>query len=143
MAGKFQRTYFNNPLFRFLSYGSTRSLIANNESLGHVGLWELYLIRSMVQGTPIHLGCLQLLFYFDGVWSYPPQRLDTETLLSMSMIHWSDGMVGRRLVPTPAGFIPRYPINDEEVKSELDAVMGDMEEEPELVPYQSIDLMLD
>ncbi|CAN0876270.1 hypothetical protein LINGRAHAP2_LOCUS11209 [Linum grandiflorum] len=58
VAGKFQGTYFSNPLFRFLFYGFSRSLIPKNESHGHAGLKELYLTRSMVQATPIHLGYL-------------------------------------------------------------------------------------
>ncbi|CAN0924818.1 hypothetical protein LINGRAHAP2_LOCUS34401 [Linum grandiflorum] len=128
-AGKYQGTCFSNPLFWFLTYGFARSLVPKNESLGHVGLRGLYLVRLMVQATLIHLRNLvahafylmstkapstllggayitrvvrhlQLLHFFHGVRSHPLQRLGTKTLMSMSLIHWTAGLLERRLVPT-------------------------------------------
>ncbi|CAN0881292.1 hypothetical protein LINGRAHAP2_LOCUS14150 [Linum grandiflorum] len=62
------------------------------------------------------------LLHFDRVRSHPPQRQGRETHMSMSLIHWIDGLLGHRLVPTPDGLILGGPVDDVE-EAELNAMM--------------------
>ena len=147
-AGRLKATLFRNPLHRFLQGGLARTITARHESLGHILARDLFLIRTMVDGTPTHLGYLVahhlqlmcapsssallggayitrvarylgLLDWFRDVPTYPSMMMDSALLVRMKLLRAVRGLGGRAYEVTADAHIPGHDVDEE---AELDAM---------------------
>ncbi|CAN0838241.1 hypothetical protein LINGRAHAP2_LOCUS2054 [Linum grandiflorum] len=171
-SGKHQGTHFQNPLFRFLAQSFGYTIVPRNDSHGHMGSRDLFLLRLMLDSTQVHLGYLVshafhlhvtngasgllcgayitrvahhlgLLEQFHGVPSHPPYRLDSATLVNMGLLQWVPNIEGQQLEAMTYAYIPGDPVDFNE-EAELDAMFRNGDEEVDAQPAaaQSDDLSL-